>query len=233
MESASFSRSPRRSLNSPSSVAPHLRVGVGAQVALAVDQHGRRALQQQLLDDAQRQRRLAGARAAEHGGVALQHVLVERDALAGAQARAPPGCCRRRRRPRRAGRRAAAPSPRAPARECRCRARRGRGLGCHRIAAEQIEPQHLHQRRDLRQQLGVLEPVGEARVLPMLGVELAHHHHALPVGDGHQDRAAAALAELAEGLRRLVLLVGREIARPQHEAVLAHHGRQQPGRAGA
>ena len=62
----------------------------------------------------------------------------------------------------------------------------------------------------------------------MLGVELAHHHHALPVRDRHQDRAAAALAELAEGLRRLVLLVGREVARPQHEAVLAHHGRQHP-----
>ena len=60
----------------------------------------------------------------------------------------------------------------------------------------------------------------------MLGVELAHHHHALPLGDRHQDRAAAALAELAEGLRGLVLLVGREIARPQHEAGLARHGRQ-------
>ncbi len=65
--------------------APHFRVGVGAQIALAVDQHRRRAPEQQLLDDAQRQRGLAGARPAEHGGVALQHVLVERDALVGAQ----------------------------------------------------------------------------------------------------------------------------------------------------
>ena len=80
--------------------------------------------------------------------------------------------------------------------------------------------------RDVGEQLGALEPVGEAGIVAMLGVELAHHHHALPVGDRHQDRAAAALAELAEGLRRLVLLVGRKIARPQHEAVLAHHGRQ-------
>jgi hypothetical protein len=65
--------------------APHVGVGVGAQVALAVDQHRRDALHQQLLDDAQRQRGLAGTRAAEHGGVALQHVLVERDRAVGAQ----------------------------------------------------------------------------------------------------------------------------------------------------
>jgi hypothetical protein len=44
----------------------------------------------------------------------------------------------------------------------------------------------------------------------VLGVELAHHHHALPVGDGTRIERPAALAELAEGLRRLVLLVGRK-----------------------
>ena len=62
----------------------------------------------------------------------------------------------------------------------------------------------------------------------MLGMKLAHHHHALPVGDRHQQRTPADLAELAEGLRGLVLLVGRKVARPQHEALLAHHRRQQP-----
>ena len=45
-------------------------------------------------------------------------------------------------------------------------------------------------------------------------------------GIGTSTRAAAVLAELAEGLRGLVLLVGREIARAQHEAALAPHGRQ-------
>ena len=60
----------------------------------------------------------------------------------------------------------------------------------------------------------------------MLGVELAHHDHALPVRDRHQDGAAALLAELAEGLRGLVLLVGRKVARPQHEAHAIAHGRQ-------
>ena len=45
-------------------------------------------------------------------------------------------------------------------------------------------------------------------------------------GIGTSSGAAAGLAELAEGLGGLVLLVGREIARPQHEAGLALHGRQ-------
>ena len=55
-------------------------------------------------------------------------------------------------------------------------------------------------------------------VVLVVGVELAHRHHALPLGDRHQHLAAAAVAELAEGLRRLVLLVRREVARAQHDA---------------
>ena len=76
--------------------APDVGVGVAAEIALAVDEHGRDALQEQLLDEAQRERRLARARAAEHGGVALQHVLVERDrACRVRRARVRPGCsCR-------------------------------------------------------------------------------------------------------------------------------------------
>ncbi len=61
--------------------APDVRVGVGAEVALAVDQHGRNALEQKLLDETERERGLTGAGATEHGGVALQHVHVERDRL--------------------------------------------------------------------------------------------------------------------------------------------------------
>ena len=78
---------------------------------------------------------------------------------------------------------------------------------CHAIA-EEVEAQQLDERRKLGEQLRLREPSKETRVVAMMVVELAHHHHALPLGDGHQELAAAALAELAEGLRRLVLLLG-------------------------
>jgi hypothetical protein len=99
------------------------------------------------------------------------------------------------------------------------------------IVAQQIESQQLRHAWYGREQLGALEPVAEARVEAVLGLELAHHDHALPVRDRHQDRAAALLAELAESLGGLVLLVGREVARPQHEAALVAppsviHGRE-------
>ena len=45
-------------------------------------------------------------------------------------------------------------------------------------------------------------------------------------GIGTSKLAAAAVAEFAEGLRRLVLLVRREVAGAQHEAGLALHRRQ-------
>src|SRR5690606_17270261 len=62
--------------------APDFRIGIGAEIALAIDQDDRRAVHQQLLDQAARERRLARAGAAEHGRVPLQYVLVERDGLA-------------------------------------------------------------------------------------------------------------------------------------------------------
>ena len=102
--------------------------------------------------------------------------------------------------------------------------RRRSGLARAQTAAEHIQPQQMHQREHLRQQLGALEPLAETGVLAMLRVELAHHHHALPVGNGHQQRPAPLLPEPAERLRRLVLLVRRKIAGAQHEAALVLHG---------
>ena len=60
---------------------PDVRVGVGAQVALAIDQDRGRAPEQQLLDQRKGQRRLARARATEHRRMALQDALVQRDRL--------------------------------------------------------------------------------------------------------------------------------------------------------
>jgi hypothetical protein len=57
----------------------------------------------------------------------------------------------------------------------------------------------------------------------MVGVELAHHHHALPLGNWHHKRTAAGLAKLAESLCRLVLAIGREVGGAQHEALLGAH----------
>ena len=62
--------------------APDFGIGVGAEIALAVEQDDGRAVHQKLLDETKRERRLTGARTAEHGRVALQNILVERDALA-------------------------------------------------------------------------------------------------------------------------------------------------------
>ena len=59
--------------------APDVRVGVARKVALAVDQNGRNAAQQQLFDQRQRERRFARARTAEECRVALQDALVQRD----------------------------------------------------------------------------------------------------------------------------------------------------------
>src|SRR6185295_10156789 len=58
----------------------------------------------------------------------------------------------------------------------------------------------------------------------MLGVELAHHHHTLPVQDRHQDRAPSQLPELTKGLSCLVLLVGGKVARAQQEGAAAAAG---------
>ena len=60
----------------------------------------------------------------------------------------------------------------------------------------------------------------------MMGVELAHHHHAFPLRNWHEHLAASGIAELTEGQRRLILSVGRKVACPQHEARLALHGGQ-------
>jgi len=57
--------------------APDVRVGVGAQIALAVDEDRRDAAQEKLLDDGERERGLARAGAAEHRRMALEDVLVE------------------------------------------------------------------------------------------------------------------------------------------------------------
>ena len=84
----------------------------------------------------------------------------------------------------------------------------------------------MHHQHQTGQQLRLLHPGGEARIAPVPGVKLAHHHHALPLGDRHHDGPAAGLAEFAVGLRRLVLAVGRKLAGPQHEAGLAPHRRQ-------
>src|SRR6476646_4683699 len=94
---------------------------------------------------------------------------------------------------------------------------------CHAIA-EEVEAQQLGERRKLGEKLRLREPSKETRVVAMMVEELAHHHHALPLGYGHEELATAAIAELAERLRRLVLAVGREVGRAQHEAALAVHG---------
>ncbi len=56
-----------------------------------------------------------------------------------------------------------------------------------------------------------------------MGVEFAHRHDPLPIGDRNDDLAAAAFAEFAHGLRGLVFAVGREIRGAQHEARLTGH----------
>ncbi len=205
-----------------------------------------------------RERRLARARAAEHRGVALQHVAIERDRLgaraglaAGDDARAVAAAFVEDDGQRQlvvvGGRRLGGGAVGPGAREGRAGDLRLRGfwLGGHAAlatfidlghrlrdrrlrqrAAEEIEAQQLDDRDQVRQQLGVFEPGCEARIVAMMGVELAHGDHALPLGDRHQDLAAAGVAELAEGLRRLVLLVRREVGRAQHEAALAGHRRQ-------
>ena len=127
----------------------------------------------------------------------------------------------------------AAAAPRGIASALPTARRLGTGGRRPHVVAEQVEPQQLRQRGDGGQQPGALEPVGKARIVPVLGVKLAHHHHALPVGDRHQDGAPALLAELAEGLRRLVLLVGREVARAQHERRSCRPSGQARGRSGA
>src|SRR5690606_20310489 len=63
-------------------MTPDVRIGVAAEIALAVEQHRRNSAQQQLLDETERQCCLARAGAAEHGGVPLEHVAVEGHRLA-------------------------------------------------------------------------------------------------------------------------------------------------------
>ena len=60
-------------------------------------------------------------------------------------------------------------------------------------------------------------------IAAMMRGEFAHRHHAFPLGDRHEQLAAAAVAEFAERLRGLVFLVRREVAGAQHEAGLALH----------
>ena len=93
-------------------------------------------------------------------------------------------------------------------------------------APEQIEPQQMNDRDQARQRLRAFEPLRHAGVAAMMGGELAHRHHAFPLGDRHEKLAAAAVAEFAERLRGLVLFVWRKVAGAQHEAGFALHRRQ-------
>src|SRR5262245_54245790 len=185
--------------------------------------------------------------------MAPQHVAVERDALAGIEraarqdaGRSIPGLIQKNRKRQVrlfGGQDRRPPGGRTPPRPIRRRGgiaeaqrRLGRGV-CRRgselawrcgpgleAAAKQLEPQELCQRENVGEQLGALEPLRKPGAAAVLGVELAHHHHALPIRDRHQDRAPAQFAEFAEGLSGLILLVEWKIAGAQKKGTAASHG---------
>ena len=111
--------------------------------------------------------------------------------------------------------------------EGKLRCRGSEFLPCRR-PREQIEAEQLHQWRQSRQQSRLFEPDTEAGVETMVGMEFPHCHHALPLGDRHQDRAPATVAEFTERLRGLVFLVRRKITRAQHETCASLHRSQHP-----